>query len=308
MQTILGAGGVIGIELVKALPKYTGEIRLAGRNPKKINDTDSIFKADLTKREDVFSAVKGSEVVYLTVGLEYKTKVWQELWPSLMQHVIEACMEHGAKLVFFDNVYAIGGDHVQHITEDSPISPTSKKGEVRATVDRMVLEKVASGELNAIIARSADFYGVGNNMVLMEVVYKNLAKNKKAQWLYTVKTKHSFTYTRDAGLATAILGNTPDAFNQVWNLPTDRNILTGEEWIALFAKEMGKNNKYRVIPAWMVKTASLFVPLFAELYEMRYQFDRDFFFDSSKFERRFNFAPTSYQEGVKDILQQLQKI
>jgi nucleoside-diphosphate-sugar epimerase len=141
----------------------------------------------------------------------------------------------------------------------------------------------------------------------MEVIYKNLAKNKKAQWLYTAKTKHSFTYTPDAGLATAMLGNTPNAFNQVWNLPTDRNILNGEEWISLFASEMNKSNKYQLMPAWMVKTASLFVPLFAELYEMRYQFDRDFFFDSGKFEKYFNFTPTTYQEGVKAIVNSLKK-
>ena len=305
MQTILGAGGVIGVELARALPEYTAEIRLAGRNPKKVNNTDLLFRADLTKREDVFDAIRGSEVVYLTVGLEYKAKVWQEQWPPMIKNVIDACMEHGAKLVFFDNVYAIGGDHVKHITEDSPISPSSKKGEVRAIVDRMVLDRIAEGSLNAIIARSADFYGVGNNMVLMEVVYKNLAKNKKAQWLYTTKTKHSFTYTPDAGRATAILGNTADAFNQVWNLPTDHNSLTGEEWISLFAKEMGKPVKYQLMPAWMVKAASLFVPLFAELYEMRYQFDRDFFLDSSKFEKRFNFTPTTYQEGVKAIVREL---
>jgi nucleoside-diphosphate-sugar epimerase len=305
MQTILGAGGTIGVELAKALTRYTNNIRLAGRNPKKVNDTDSLFVADLTVKNDVLAAVKGSEVVYLTAGLAYNTRVWQEQWPPLMQHVIDACMAYNTKLVFFDNVYAIGGDNVRHITEDSPISPTSKKGEVRAILDRMILDHIAAGKLNAIIARSADFYGVGNNILLNEVIYKNLARNKKAQWLYTAKTKHSFTYTPDAGLGTAMLGNSQDAFNQVWNLPTDRNILTGEEWIALFAREMGKTNKYQLMPAWMVKAASLFVPLFAEIYEMRYQFDRDFFFDSSKFENRFNFVPVTYPEGVKAIIRQL---
>jgi nucleoside-diphosphate-sugar epimerase len=307
MQTILGAGGVIGNELARALKKYPVDIRLAGRNPKKVNETDSLFAADLTRRQDVFEAVKGSEVVYLTVGLEYKTRVWQEQWPPLMENVIAACMENGSRLVFFDNVYAIGGDNVMHITEESPISPTSKKGEVRAVIDRMILDQVAAGNLNAIIARSADFYGVGNNIFLMEVIYKNLVKDKKAQWLYTVKTKHSFTYTPDAGAATALLGNSMEAFNQVWNLPTHPEILTGEEWISLFAKEMGKPNKYQLMPAWMVKTASFFVPLFAELYEMRYQFDRDFFFDSSKFNKYFNFTPTTYQEGVKAIVQEMQR-
>jgi nucleoside-diphosphate-sugar epimerase len=118
MQTILGSGGAIGNELAKALKNYTTEIRLVSRTPKKVNDTDNLFTADLTDRNAVFSAVQGSEIVYLTVGLEYKTKVWQTSWPPLMKNVIDACIEHKSKLVFFDNVYMIGGDNVRHITED----------------------------------------------------------------------------------------------------------------------------------------------------------------------------------------------
>jgi len=36
MQTILGAGGVIGNYLAKELPAFTDEIRLVSRNPKKL--------------------------------------------------------------------------------------------------------------------------------------------------------------------------------------------------------------------------------------------------------------------------------
>ena len=48
-QTILGAGGSIGIELAKALKKYTSDIKLVSRNPEKVNATDSLFPANLTK-------------------------------------------------------------------------------------------------------------------------------------------------------------------------------------------------------------------------------------------------------------------
>ena len=147
MQTILGAGGAIGIELARSLKSFTNDIRLVSRNPKKVNDTDTIFPADLTQRENIFKAVKGSEIVYLTVGLPYKTKIWRQLWPPLMENVIGSCIEHGSKLVFFDNVYMIGGDNVKHITENSPISPTSKKGELRTELDKMILDKVERGKL-----------------------------------------------------------------------------------------------------------------------------------------------------------------
>ncbi len=306
MQTVLGAGGAIGIELAKSLRSYTEDIRLVSRTPKKVNNTDSLFAADLTKREEIFDAVKGAEVVYLTVGLPYKIKVWREVWPVLMQNVIDACIQYNSKLVFFDNVYMIGGDNVKHITETSPISPLSKKGEIRAQLDKMILENVEKGSLNAIIARSADFYGAyGNSSLLIELVYKNLLKNKKAQWFFNATTKHSFTYTPDAGKATAMLGNTAEAYNQIWNLPTDSNSLTGEEWIKLFATEMGKEDKfykYQLLPSWAVRGLGIFIPFLTELYEMRYQYDRDYFFDSAKFEKYFNFKPTIYREGVREIL------
>ncbi len=303
MQTVLGAGGAIGIALAKSLKSYTNNIRLVSRNPKKVNDTDTLFPADLTARNKIFEAVKDSEIVYLTVGLPYKLKVWRETWPVLMQNVIDACIEHNCKLVFFDNVYMIGGDNVKHITENSPSSPVSNKGEIRALLDKMILDKAEQGKLNAIIARSADFYGAeGNNSVLIELVYKNFLKNKKALWFFNAKTKHSFTYTPDAGKATAMLGNTTDAYNQVWNLPTDPNTLTGEEWINHFAKEMGKENKYQLLPAWAVRGLGFFVPFLSEIYEMRYQYDKDYFFDSSKFENYFNLKPTSYSEGVREIV------
>lgn len=305
MQTILGSGGAIGVELAKALNSYTNSIRLVSRNPKKVNDNDMLFAANILERDAVFEAVKGSEVVYLTVGLEYNTQKWQQQWPPLMQNVLAACMEYNAKLVFFDNIYMIGGDNVRHITENSPFSSVSKKGDVRAALDKMILDLIAQEKINAIIARSADFYGLINNSVLMEMVYKNLLQNKKAQWICNAQVKHSFTYTPDAGKATAILGNTPDAYNQIWNLPTHaKATLTGQEWIQLFARCMGKSEKYQVLPAWGIWILGWFVPVMKEFYEMRYQYDRDYVFDSSKFEQYFNFTPTTPEQAVAEILNQ----
>jgi len=45
-------------------------------------------------------------------------------------------------------------------------------------------------------------------------------------------------YTPDLARGTAMLGNTEDAYKQLWNLPVDMNALTGREWPGLFAEEM----------------------------------------------------------------------
>ena len=308
MQTILGAGGAIGIELAKDLVNYTKAIRLVSRHPEKINETDEVVAADLTQPQQVKNAVIGSEVVYLTAGLPYNIKIWQKNWPLIMRNVIDACKENNARLVFFDNVYMIGGDNVNHITEESPISPVSKKGNVRTMLNQMIFDEMEKGKLKSIIARSADFYGpYGDTSMLMELVYKNLEKGKKAQWLCNAKVVHSFTYTADAAKGTALLGNTPGAYNQVWNLPTNPSRITGEQWISLFAKETGGKEKYQVIPKWPISFLGLFNSIMRELPEMCYQYDRDYYFDSSKFNKRFQYKPITPEEGVKQTVRILSK-
>src|SRR5579863_812205 len=114
MQTILGANGAIGIELAKALKTYTDKIRLVSRNPKKVNESDELFAADLTDADQVDKAIAGSEVVYLTIGFEYTLKVWQKNWPKLMSDTLASCKKYKSKLVFFDNVYMYDKSAIPH--------------------------------------------------------------------------------------------------------------------------------------------------------------------------------------------------
>ena len=303
MQTILGANGTIGSALAKELTKYTDEIRLVGRNPKRINDTDELFPADLSDGQQVERAIEGSEVVYLLVGFDYKLKVWQDKWPRLMRATVDACIKHRAKLVFFDNVYLYDKNAIPHMTEDSPVNPSSKKGKVRQQIAEMMMNEIKNGKLEGLIARSADFYGPHNEKsVLQEMAYKNMKKGKSPMWMIDADKIHSFTYTPDAAKAVAIVGNTADAYNQLWHLPTSAEKITARQIIDLFNKEMGMSKKIKLMPMWMLKLLGIFIPILREMPEMMYQNDRDYYFDSSKFNKRFSFIPTSYQDGVKEIV------
>jgi nucleoside-diphosphate-sugar epimerase len=298
MQTILGSSGIIGKELAKALPRYTNKIRLVSRNPKKINESDELFIADLMNAERTNKAIEGSDVVYLTAGLEYKINVWQEQWPQIIKNVLDACTKHQSKFVFFDNVYAYGKVE-GWMTEDTPLKPVSKKGEVRARLNQMIMDEVEKGNASAIIARAADFYGPGTPLSFVNImVLDRLNKGKKAQWLVNDEKKHSFTYTPDAGKATAMLGNKESAYNQIWHLPTNKNALTGREFMELAANVMGAKPDYQVLKKWMIKMVAPFNSIVKESVEMLYQNESDYLFDSTKFEKAFNFNPTTYEDGI----------
>ncbi len=112
MQSILGSGGAIGHELAKALRRYTEDIRLVSRHPKKVNPGDKLLAANLLNRDELRKAVEGSSLVYLTLGMPYKKSVWEKEWPALVSNLIDACMDYKCKLVFFDNIYMYDPDYL----------------------------------------------------------------------------------------------------------------------------------------------------------------------------------------------------
>jgi nucleoside-diphosphate-sugar epimerase len=308
MQTILGSGGGIGIPLTKELKKYTNHIRLVSRNPKKINDTDELFPADLSDLKQINQAIAGSEVVYITIGFEYKLGIWQKLWPPFMKAVIDSCKTHKAKLVFLDNVYMYAKSAIPQMNEDSLIQPPSKKGEIRKQLQDMIIEEVEKQNLTALIARSADFYGPDNkNSALSIMVAENLIKGKKAQAFGNLDKIHTYTYTPDAARATALLGNTEDSYNQVWHVPTTKEKLTNRQWINLIAKELEVSPKIQSVPTWMLHILGIFIPIMKEFPEMVYQYEQDYFFDSSKFESRFGIIATTPEVGIRSFIEQLKK-
>jgi nucleoside-diphosphate-sugar epimerase len=302
MHAILGANGVIARELSQALAAHASDIRQVSRNPRKVNPTDETCVADLLDAQATANAVAGSKVVYLVAGLQYNASVWQAQWPRVMRNAIDACKKHGASLVFFDNVYAYGRvDGV--MTEESPFNPISRKGEVRARIATMLLDEMRSGNLQAMIVRSADFYGPGAVQSFPHAtVFERLKAGKTPQWIGNPDTVHTFTYTPDAGRAVANLARSAEAYGQTWHLPTTKEPLTGADFVRLACDLAGRPFKMQVAPRWMLKLMGIFMPVLRENDEMMYQFEYDYRFDSSKIESALGLQPTPYRQGINESL------
>jgi nucleoside-diphosphate-sugar epimerase len=299
MVTILGAGGAIGSELVTELTTRDEPIRLVGRNPKLVPGAAEAVAADLANLDDAVKAVSGSRVAFLLVGLKYDTTAWRAVWPRIMGNAIEAAKRATAKLIFFDNVYMYGKVEGA-MMEETPFRPCSRKGEIRAEIATTLLNEIKAGNLTALIARSADFYGPGaRNAVANILVFDKLAKGQKPAWLANDLVKHSFTFTPDAARSLVQLMDSESSWNQTWHVPTAPDPPAGKEFIALAAKEFGRTPKHRVLTRPMLKVAGWFDTTVRESYEMLYQNEFDYVFDSSKFARAFHCQPTPYPEGIR---------
>ena len=66
----------------------------------------------------------------------------------------------------------------------------------------------------------------------------------------------------------------------------------------LAAQAFGVPERHTIIRKWMLRALGLFNGVVRESYEMLYQSDRPYIFDSSKFERAFSMVPTSYETAI----------
>ena len=303
MQTILGANGQIAMELARELRRnYTDEVRLVSRNPRKVNDADSLVPANLLDARQTLAAVKGSSVVYFTAGLPPDTELWEAQFPTMLKNALDACRAAGASFAYFDNTYMYPQD-ARLQTEETPFAPVGRKGRVREAMASMVLEEMARGEIPVLIGRAPEFYGPGKTQSFTNaLVIEKLQAGEKPRVPVRDDTRRTLIWTPDASRALAALGNAPDAFGQTWHLPCCDDRLTYREFVTMASEVFGREPSYAVVGKWPLAAAGLVSKQVREIRELLPRYEQDNLFDSTKFKRRFpGFDVTTYREGVELI-------
>lgn len=306
MQTVLGANGQIAEELTRYLhANVTDDIRLVSRNPRKVNETDQLLKANLMDQEATAAAVQGSDIAYLTVGLPMDSELWEQQFPTMMANTIAACQKHGTKLVFFDNTYMYPRTDAPQV-EETAFQPVGRKATVRATIATMLLDEMRAGTIEAVICRAPEFYGPGKTQSLTNtVIFDRMKQGKRPIVPISAHTRRSLIWTPDASRAMGVIGNTHDAYGQTWHLPIDPQRLTYAETIGIAAEILDRDISYRTVPAAVFALGGLVNPSVREANELMPRYRQDNIFDSTKFATRFpDFDVTTYREGIAALLGQ----
>ena len=307
MQTILGANGQIAVELAREIARtQTGDLRLVSRNPRAVNDTDILARADLMNAEQTVAAVEGSDVVYFTAGLPADTALWERQFPTMLRNALDATRAAGARFAYFDNTYMYPqDDRVQ--TEDIEFAPVGRKGAVRAAMATMVLQEMERGDIPVLIARAPEFYGPGRTKSFTNTLVIDRIKNgKRALVPVRADRERTLIWTPDASRALALLGSTTDAYGQTWHLPTPDVHPTYRDLVALASETFSRRPRYTAIPRWALQAAGTLSSEVRELRELLPRYAHDNRFDSTKFKTRFpGFGITPYRAGLEAIRNEL---
>ena len=298
---IIGAG-VIGRHAANALHAQGHAVTLASRTSLAQGAVRlPHMRLDALDGAALHEAAREASHLYLTLGLPYQTTVWERDWPHVMRHAIDAALAHGARLVWFDNVYAYGPLPLRvPMRENHPIAPPSHKGRVRAQLLQMLRNAGDRQGLRWLVARSADFYGpdAEQSMLYVTGIQRQL-QGHAAWWLGDPDARHSFTYTPDAGRALARLALAADTWQKSWHLPTAGPAPTPRQLLMESARLLGAPTAVRRMPQALFSLLSPVVPMLREVGEMLYQNRQDYVFDSSQFMARFpDFRVTPHVEGL----------
>lgn len=294
--------GPLGLSVMRELCRQGRNVRMVNRCGRLRFEKDvrtqlgGIDAADPSQTREV---CEGAAVVYHCVGLPYPR--WPE-FTAIANGILQGAASAGAKLIYADNLYAYGAVD-KPMTEDLPLSATTKKGRIRAGIARSLLHAHASGQVRVAIARGSDFFGpfaTGAAMMGSRVFGRALA-GKAAQVIGNPGRLHSYTFIDDFGKALVTLGEREDALGKAWHVPSVP-ALTTRGFVEKIYAALGKPAKLSAAPKFALNLLGMFDDNLREMREILYQFERDFVMDSQRFSSTFGLPPTPLDEAIRQTL------
>jgi nucleoside-diphosphate-sugar epimerase len=298
LHVVCGTGAVgmaVMDELVQRGPRRVRMINRSGRA--RVPHGVEVVGGDATDEAFTREASEGASVVYFALNPPYDK--WPELFPRLQAGVLEGAASAGAKLIAMENLYMYGPTDGRPITEDLPYAATTRKGTVRASMSKELMEAHKSGRVRVAIGRASDFFGPrALTSAAGEQVFGRAVDGKSAQVAGDPDQPHTYTYAPDIGKGLVILGEREEALGQAWHLPSPETVTT-REFVEMIFEEVGKPARVQAAPKILLRALGLFNPGMRETIEMLYEFEEPFVLDDSRFKQEFGDHATLLREAIQ---------
>jgi nucleoside-diphosphate-sugar epimerase len=293
--------GPVGRAIAGRLSSEDRELIIAQRRaPPDLPKGAAFAPCDALDRDAVAKAARGADQIVVSIGFEYSGVVWREAWPRAMTNFVAACKATGARMTFIDNLYMYG-PQTAPLVETMPLADFGWKPAARSAATRIWMAAAAAGEARIAALRAPDFYGPGvGNSYLGDMSIGKLAQGKPAVFIGSPDVLHDYAYVPDIARAATSLLDAPDsAFGQAWHVPCAPTRTT-RDLLRIAADALGVKLRISAMPAWMLGASGMFSPFLRELVEMRFQWDRPYRVDASRFAKAFWSDPTPFETGIRE--------
>jgi nucleoside-diphosphate-sugar epimerase len=146
----------------------------------------------------VLAASQGAAVIVHAVNPP-GYRGWDQVVLPMIDNTIEAAKANRARVVLPGTVYNYGPDAFPVLSEDSPQHPQTRKGEIRAEMERR-LAAAASAGVRTLVLRCGDFIGpLAGNSWFSQGLVKAGAPVKTMHYPGNYNVGHAWAYLPDVG-------------------------------------------------------------------------------------------------------------
>lgn len=274
---VLGATGGIGGEVARQLRAAGWRVRALHRDAASAAVAQPAFEwvqGDAMQRDDVIDAARGVDAIVHAVNPPGYRR-WAELVLPMLDNTIAAAIEHRARIVLPGTIYNYGPDALPELHEDSPQNPVTRKGAIRAEMEKR-LQLAADRGAGVLIVRAGDYFGphVGNSWFSQALVKPGkplTAVTNPAQ----AGVGHQWAYLPDVAATMVRLLSRDNALPSICRVHMRGHWdADGTQMVAAIARAAVARGAaaptIKTFPWWALRLVAPFVPLFRELVELRY--------------------------------------
>ena len=226
----------------------------------------------------VAKAGRGADVVLHALNPPYTE--WSRLALPLAYSAIGAAETSGATLLFPANLYNFGSPLPPVIGENTPMRPSSRKGQLRVAIEDRIVEAAERG-VRAITVRAGDFYGRGHGTWFDLVLTKEIGRGR-VTYPGPFDVTHEWAYLPDFAAALLRVANRRDTLPQFASFGFPGHAVTGREFTAAIARAVRGKLELKRMTWWLIHALRPIVPLCRELSEVAYLWNESHRLDGGK--------------------------
>lgn len=243
---------------------------------------------------DMTAAARGADVI--VNGLNPPNyHAWDRLIPQITAEVIAAARASGATVIVPGNVYVFG-NQPGTLSEASPHTPCSRKGQVRAKME----EAYRDSGVQTLILRAGNFIDPDRNGDLMALVYlKDIARGRLTA-LGDPSAMQAYAYLPDWARAAEMLAERRAELARFEDIPFPGHSFSMVQLQAHLAAVLGRSLRMRRFPWILFRVTAPVWELAREMLEMRYLYSMPHTLSGDRFARLLpEFEPSSLAEAME---------
>ncbi len=279
---VMGINGGFGHYVTEALRQQGWKIRALMRSPEKLPkqfSTVDIITGDAKNIEDVRHAAKGTSLIIY--GINPANYDWEQKALTWLDIAASVAEDMRLSLIFPGNVYVLNPLHGPIYKETSPISPVSRKGEIRQAMEER-LKKASQNGAQVIILRCGDFIGKHAANSWFQQLIKSSNNTIKITSPGSKDMVHTWAFLPDVAQTVSRISTKLDELPDfsVFHFKGQQFSISD---LAQAANQLtGKETRIKNYPWIIIQLIKPFSSLMSGIYEMRYLWHVEIYLDNKK--------------------------